>query len=89
MSDTVIVALLVALAPTILAISTLVVSIRNGKKSDVIKEHVNSTATKQQEKIDRLTAQVEALIADKAEKKETAALLAQAIVERAEPRGEI
>jgi ABC-type uncharacterized transport system ATPase subunit len=81
-TDAIALALIVAVPPTLVALSGLIVSIRNGKKADVIKEHVNSTATKQQEKIDNLTTQVESLLAVQAERKEIASLLAQAAADR-------
>lgn len=58
-----------------------VLTIRNGFKTDIVAAHVNSAATKAQEEIRSLKAQLDTMAVDAAEKKQIAALLASKVVQ--------
>jgi hypothetical protein len=77
----VITALIVGLPPTILAFASLIQSIRNGAKSDVIAGHVNSAASAQVAKINGLEQEVRQMRAEMADRKEIAAVLAAKVPE--------
>lgn len=87
MTEAEIVALIVAIPPTLLALGTLIVGIRNSRKADIITKDVNSGAKAARDEITQLRSEVASLLADKAERKQVAALLAQALVEKAESKG--
>jgi hypothetical protein len=80
MTDPVALAIVAAIPPTLAALAALLVSIRNSRKADVIVGHVNSSASAATAKIEGLQAQVADLIKSRSDDKETAALLAQAVV---------
>lgn len=77
-SDLVLVALIAAVPATIAA----VVSIFNGRKSSAILVHVNSEAEKSRSEIAALRREIELMRGVASEKRETAALLAQAVREK-------
>lgn len=84
MSDSILVALVISVAPTLAAFASVIVSLKNSKraerieaKADVIQEHVNSTASEARAEIRSLQEQVRLLVENNAERKQTAALLAQ------------
>jgi hypothetical protein len=88
------IALTVSLPPTIAAIASLIVSLRNSRKADkiaakadVIAVHVNLTASEARAEIRALQEQVRSLVEQNSEKRQTAALLAQQV--STETKGEV
>jgi hypothetical protein len=82
MTATEIVQILTALGTLAGVLASIFVSLRNGAKADVIKSHVNSSAAAALAKIESLQKEVTALRDVAAERKETASLLAQALVQQ-------
>jgi len=85
--------LIVAIGTLITGIATAIITIRNGKKSErgrqkaeeqaaVITAHVNSAATASVAKIEGLQQQVSDLHTTVAQQTQTAALLAQSVIEK-------
>lgn len=89
MSPTEITQLITAIGTLIGIIVTAILTLRNGWKTDVVAAHVNSSATRAQEEIRALQAQVSALLLETAEKKQIAALLAQRVTLSAPSQVEI
>jgi hypothetical protein len=70
-------AMWVAIPLIVAQLANIVVSLINGKKATAIAQSVNGAASVSREEIRALRQEVEQMRHDKAEKKETAALLAQ------------
>lgn len=77
-SDSVVLAMITAIPPTLLALATLIVSINNSRKADVIAGHVNGSAAAAAADAANLRKQIETMAREAADKREIAAVLAQA-----------
>jgi cell shape-determining protein MreC len=87
MSDAVLIALFVALPLILAQVAALVVGIRTSRRAATIETHVNSTASEARAEIRALREQVDSLVEQNAEKRQTAALLAQKAATVVEVKG--
>lgn len=79
MNTTEITSLITAAGILIGIIVNAILTLRNGWKTDIVAAHVNSAATKAQEEIRSLRAEVESMRVDASDKKEIASLLASKV----------